>query len=231
MIRVGVSLLMVSILAASAVGCVVTEERLTAGTGFRVHDEAEEPLETAYRRSTERHPDDPHGWWRLGDYYESNRFFPQAIEAYLQFRALVLDPAMNEGRPATAGDLHVGRALAKARIYAESVPYLRAVLALQPPEDRLASLDRNFREAHYWRDLLREPAVGALARALRGLPAPRRGAPPRRPVAPADRGRDEPCRRTGVRGAGSGRARTGPEVTRLPPGTCRNAPRRRSMLG
>ena len=154
------SLLVVALLGAHAAGCVVTEERLVSTSAaassrhMQEDEEADEEKkggkEAALKRYTEEHPEDPRGWWQLGDYYEGMRFYPQAVDAYLQLRTLCLDPKVNQGHTFTAGDYHVGVALAKARIYGESVPYLRAVLALQPKDDTQASLNRHFREAHYW---------------------------------------------------------------------------------
>lgn len=153
-------LVVVALLGAHTAGCVVTEERLVSTSAaasarnVQEDEDADEEekggKEAALRRYTEEHPEDPRGWWKLGDYYEGMRFYPQAIEAYQQLRSLCLDPKVNQGHTFTAGDYHVGVALAKARIYAESVPYLRAVLALQPKDDTQASLNRHFREAHYW---------------------------------------------------------------------------------
>lgn len=159
--RLGPSLLVVVLLGATTAGCVVTEERLVstsaAGRMGNVQEEDEDEdekqkggKEAALKRYTEEHPEDPRGWWQLGDYYEGMRFYPQAIEAYQQLRALCLDPKVNQGHTFTAGDYHLGVCFAKARVYAEAVPYLRAVLALQPKEDTQASLNRHFREAHYW---------------------------------------------------------------------------------
>lgn len=158
--RLGPSLLVVALLGATTAGCVVTEERLVSTSAaassrhMQEDEEADEEKkggkEAALKRYTEEHPEDPRGWWQIGDYYEGMRLYPPAIEAYQQLRSLCLDPKVNQGHAFTAGDYHVGVALAKARIYGESVPYLRAVLALQPKDDTQASLNRHFREAHYW---------------------------------------------------------------------------------
>ncbi len=158
--RLGLSFLVVTLLGVTVAGCVVTEERLVstsaaASSRNRQEEDATDEehkggKEAALKRYTEEHPEDPRGWWQLGDYYEGIRFYPLAVEAYQQLRTLCLDPKVNQGHTFTAGDYHVGVALAKARIYAESVPYLRAVLALQPKDDSQASLNRHFRECHYW---------------------------------------------------------------------------------
>lgn len=146
-----------ALLGAPIAGC-VTEERLLNSAeavnarNVRVVDDEERKggKEAAFKQYVEEHPEDPRGWWRLGDYYESLRAYGPAVDAYLKLRELCLDPSVNKGHAFTAGDYHVGVALAKARVYGEAVPYLRAVLALQPKEDTQASLNRHFREAHYW---------------------------------------------------------------------------------
>lgn len=157
--HLGPSLLVVALLGATTAGCVVTEERLvsTSAAASSRNVQEDEPdeehkggKEAAFKRYTEEHPEDPRGWWQLGDYYEQMRFYPKAVEAYQQLRSLCLDPKVNNGHTFTAGDYHLGVVFAKARIYSESVPYLRAVLALQPKDDTQASLNRHFREAHYW---------------------------------------------------------------------------------
>lgn len=143
-----IRLVAVSLVAASAVGCAATERwsvRSPAQGEARGRVE-----EAALQRHTQEHPEDLGGWWALGHFYEELRLFPQAIDAYRQLRVLCLDPRVTQGPTRTAGDFYVGVALAKARIHAEAVPHLEAVLALQPTEDRLAALDRHFREAHYW---------------------------------------------------------------------------------
>lgn len=139
-------------------GC-VTEELLVSskqlGQASLANEVEEEDGDRPTREQrlvtyTEEHPEDPRGWWRLGDFYESIRAYPQAIPCYVQLRALCEEAALREGRPFTAGDYHLGVVHAKARNFGDAVRYLGAVVALQPKDDRDASLNRHFREAHYW---------------------------------------------------------------------------------
>jgi tetratricopeptide (TPR) repeat protein len=138
-------------------GCETTE-RINPGGGDRGvavrdrNDPGEEKVtrEDALLKHLEEHPEDAASWWRLGTYYERVSRFPEAIKAYQKLAELCEAAARKDGMPYTAGLFHLGVCYAKARQYAQAVDLLRQVLSLQPKDDREASLNKQFREAHYW---------------------------------------------------------------------------------
>lgn len=121
-------------------------------------DEGNRP-EDALLEHAEAHPDDPQGWWALGEYYESRSRFIEASAAYTRLAAvtnawaqanpIVDDKGQTTIPKFTCGDYHLGRVYAKTRDYRLAVEHLRNVLAIQPQDPRDASVNAHFRESHF----------------------------------------------------------------------------------
>lgn len=134
-------------------GCETTERQLPMGERSVRASEPEDRISREDRlvAKVEEDPEDARAWWELGEYYETTRMWPDAINAYSQLKGLSEQKGreMNPPRQFTAGDYHLGRVYAKARMFPQAVHHLGKVLELQPQDPSVASLNHHFREAHY----------------------------------------------------------------------------------
>jgi len=131
--------------------------------GLRVHSRRGLRAVSAYERDPDEAPpterelldaveDEPERagrWWALGDYYESQRRYADALAAYEELQARIERGAHATGKRYTGGLFLIGKMHARLGDAAEAARYMHAVLEHEPDQPTAASRNGNFREAHF----------------------------------------------------------------------------------
>ena len=139
-----------SLLLALLCGCVVVEERRMPATGDAWSAAEEEKSLSDEDKLLEAIDDDdenPKLWFLLGDLYESQGRYQDAVLAFQRMKELI--NTQHPARKFTAGDYHLGRVFALMKDYQRAVAYLGNVLSSQPKDPGEASLNKHYRESHY----------------------------------------------------------------------------------
>ena len=142
-------------------GCVTQSVRELPSQGAMSQWEVDEdppPLIERERQlieNTEEYPDRPGVWWALGDFYENQKQYHPALEAYEKLHETL--KAVEKEKSAqlkqnvryTAGPFHLGRINFKLKDYGLAARWLEQVLALKTGNEQQDSILDHFRESHY----------------------------------------------------------------------------------
>ena len=105
--------------------------------------------ESDLREATEERPEDPKVWWQLGDFYEPEGRYREALAAYERLQQLIESITTQRGRHYVGGLYLVAKTQTLCGEYAQAVVNLGRVLEHEPKEVNLAALNSTFRESHY----------------------------------------------------------------------------------
>lgn len=114
-----------------------------------VNEDPQKRSEPELRAAVAERPKDPRAWYRLGEFYERERRFREALTAYQALEPLIGKEAKKQGRSYVGGLYLIGKMHAVLGEWPESIEALRKVLREKPSEIGLALQTPTFREAHY----------------------------------------------------------------------------------
>lgn len=146
------SLFLVAAAAVAASGC-QTYERRIPGTSrieyVQAEPGAERKTEQQLLEATEKDPESPRVWFALGDYYELHWDYERAAIAFEKMNALVEKAEQKHQTRYTGGHYNLGRIYGLIGRYDLAISHLEQVVALEPKDVRVASLNSHFVESHY----------------------------------------------------------------------------------
>jgi tetratricopeptide (TPR) repeat protein len=101
------------------------------------------------RQATDAEPENPRNWWMLGDFYERNQRYPEALNAYQKMQETIVAVGRARGMTYAGGLYLVAKAHALNKQWPEAVTHLRRLFELQPSDLINAARVPCFREGHY----------------------------------------------------------------------------------
>lgn len=126
-----------------------TRQGLRALSAYERDPDEPPPTEQDLLDAVEEEPESPSRWWALGDYYESERRYTDALAAYQELQIRIERTTRADAKTYTGGLFLIGKMYARLGSYGEAVRYMQAVLEHQPESLVSAARYRNFREAHF----------------------------------------------------------------------------------